>query len=131
MFTKTSQRIKRSCTARMPALNWCGFELEPLSIVKTLSRYGDKLKFFQIYGLRMRAIAAARGKFVIMSDSDDTYDFTQIGEFVRKLDERYDLVMAMPFLHRLTLKTKTHRDAAAGRSAIRSTRGYFPGASEA
>ena len=116
----------------MPTLNSFGFELEPLSIVKTLSRYGDKLKFFQIYGLRMcGGVAAARGKFMIMSDSDDTYDFTQIGELVRKLDEGYDLVMAMPFLHRPTLKTKTHRDAAAGRSAIRSTRGYFPGASEA
>ena len=58
-----------------------------------------------------RGIAAARGNFVIMGDSDDSYDFTQIGDFVRKLDEGYDLVMgnrfkggirpqAMPFLHR-------------------------------
>jgi glycosyltransferase involved in cell wall biosynthesis len=56
-------------------------------------------------------IAAARGKFVIMGDSDDSYDFTQIGEFLSKLREGYDLVMgnrfkggilpgAMPFLHR-------------------------------
>ena len=45
-----------------------------------------------------------------MGDSDDSYDFTQIGDFVSKLDEGYDLVMgnrfkggirpnAMPFLH--------------------------------
>jgi hypothetical protein len=43
----------------MPTLNSFGFDLEPLSIVKTLSRYGDKLKFFQIYGLRMRGNIAS------------------------------------------------------------------------
>ena len=64
------------------------------------------------YGSALRGgIAAARGKFVIMGDSDDSYDFTQLGDFVAKLDEGYDLVMgnrfhgeirpgAMPFLHR-------------------------------
>jgi glycosyltransferase involved in cell wall biosynthesis len=64
------------------------------------------------YGSALRGgIGAARGNFVIMGDSDASYDFTQIGEFVRKLDEGYDLVMgnrfkgeirarAMPFLHR-------------------------------
>jgi glycosyltransferase involved in cell wall biosynthesis len=64
------------------------------------------------YGSALRGgIAAARGKYVIMGDSDDSYDFTQLGDFVAKLDEGYDLVMgnrfhggirpgAMPFLHR-------------------------------
>lgn len=64
------------------------------------------------YGSALRGgIAAARGKFVIMGDSDDSYDFTQLGDFVSKLSEGYDLVMgnrfqggirpdAMPFLHR-------------------------------
>lgn len=63
------------------------------------------------YGSALRGgIAAARGKFVIMGDSDDSYDFTQLGDFVAKLNEGYDLVMgnrrtggirpgAMPFLH--------------------------------
>ena len=46
-----------------------------------------------------------------MVDSDDSYDFTQLGEFVGKLRQGYDLVMgnrfrgaillgAMPLLHR-------------------------------
>jgi glycosyltransferase involved in cell wall biosynthesis len=59
----------------------------------------------------MGGIAAARGKFIIMGDADDSYDFTAIGPFVEKLREGYDLVMgnrfkggikpgAMPFLHR-------------------------------
>jgi glycosyltransferase involved in cell wall biosynthesis len=64
------------------------------------------------YGSALRGgIAAARGKFVIMGDSDESYDFTQLGDFVTKLREGYDLVMgnrfhggirpgAMPFLHR-------------------------------
>jgi glycosyltransferase involved in cell wall biosynthesis len=64
------------------------------------------------YGSALRGgIAAARGKFVIMGDSDDSYDFSQLGDFFAKLNEGYDLVMgnrrmggirpgAMPFLHR-------------------------------
>jgi glycosyltransferase involved in cell wall biosynthesis len=64
------------------------------------------------YGSALRGgIAAARGKLVLMGDSDDSYDFTQLGDFVYKLKEGYDLVMgnrfrggirpgAMPFLHR-------------------------------
>src|SRR3984893_8640598 len=64
------------------------------------------------YGSALRAgIAAARGRLVIMGDSDDSYDFTQIGDFVDKLNDGFDLVMgnrfqggirpgAMPLLHR-------------------------------
>jgi glycosyltransferase involved in cell wall biosynthesis len=64
------------------------------------------------YGSALRAgIAAARGKYVIMGDSDDSYDFTQLGDFLEKLRSGSELVMgnrfqgsirpgAMPFLHR-------------------------------
>jgi len=64
------------------------------------------------YGSALRGgIAAAKGKYVIMGDADDSYDFTQLADFVNKLDEGYDLVMgnrfkggiqpgAMPVLHR-------------------------------
>lgn len=62
----------------------------------------------------MGGIEAARGKFVIMGDADDSYDFLEIPKFVEKLREDYDLVQgcrlpngggrvlpgAMPFLHR-------------------------------
>ena len=62
----------------------------------------------------MGGISAARGKFVIMGDADDSYNFLEIPKFVEKLREGYDLVQgcrlpsgggtilpeAMPFLHR-------------------------------
>ncbi len=62
----------------------------------------------------MGGICAARGKYVIMGDADDSYDFLEIPKFVAKLREGYDLVQgcrlsagggtvmpgAMPTLHR-------------------------------
>ena len=64
------------------------------------------------YGSALKGgIAAARGKYIIMGDADDSYDFSSLNPFVRKLRNGYDLVMgnrfkggiesgAMPFLHR-------------------------------
>jgi glycosyltransferase involved in cell wall biosynthesis len=40
----------------------------------------------------MGGIAAARGKYVIMGDADDSYDFSQLTPFLAKLREGYDLV---------------------------------------
>jgi len=56
-------------------------------------------------------IAAARGRWVIMGDADDSYDFSELGPFVEQLRNGYDLVAgnrfrggirpgAMPWLHR-------------------------------
>jgi Glycosyl transferase family 2 len=56
-------------------------------------------------------LRAAAGRFVIMGDADDSYDFTSIGPFLDELRAGSDLVMgnrfrggiaphAMPFLHR-------------------------------
>ncbi|RUW26597.1 glycosyltransferase [Mesorhizobium sp. M4B.F.Ca.ET.215.01.1.1] len=56
-------------------------------------------------------IAAARGRFVIMGDADDSYDFSALDAFVARLRDGADLVMgnrfrggietgAMPPLHR-------------------------------
>jgi glycosyltransferase involved in cell wall biosynthesis len=51
------------------------------------------------YGSALRGgIAAARGRFVIMGDSDDSYDFTALGAFLSKLKEGADLVMGNRFL---------------------------------
>jgi len=59
----------------------------------------------------MGGIQAAQGRYVIMGDADDSYDFAALENYVKQLREGYDLVMgnrfkggikpnAMPFLHR-------------------------------
>jgi glycosyltransferase involved in cell wall biosynthesis len=62
----------------------------------------------------MGGIAEAQGKYIIMGDADDSYDFLEIPRFVEKLRQGADLVQgcrlpsgggkvmpgAMPFLHR-------------------------------
>ena len=46
----------------------------------------------------MGGIAAARGRYIIMGDADDSYDFGSLGPFIAKLREGYDLVMGNRFL---------------------------------
>jgi glycosyltransferase involved in cell wall biosynthesis len=75
----------------------------------------------------MGGIGAARGRYVIMGDADDSYDFGEVPKFVDKLRQGFDLVQgcrlprgggtvrpgAMPFSHRwlgnpgLTLLVRT------------------------
>lgn len=85
--TDGSQEIARSCGARIVDIPRKG--------------YGSAL---------MGAIQAAKGKYVIMGDSDDSYDFSNLNAYLEKLREGFDLVMgnrfkggiakgAMPFLH--------------------------------
>lgn len=46
------------------------------------------------YGNALRGgIAAARGKYILMGDADDSYDFSEADRFVKKFREGYDLVM--------------------------------------
>lgn len=64
------------------------------------------------YGSALRGgIEAANGKYIIMGDADDSYDFNQLMPYLSKLREGNDLVMgnrfkggikkgAMPFLHK-------------------------------
>jgi hypothetical protein len=64
------------------------------------------------YGAALQAgISAAQGRFVIMGDCDESYDFSRLDGFVERLRSGADVVMgnrfqggiapgAMPFLHR-------------------------------
>jgi glycosyltransferase involved in cell wall biosynthesis len=64
------------------------------------------------YGAALAAgIEAAKGKYIIMGDSDESYDFSALTPFIDKLRQGYDLVMgnrfsggiapgAMPPMHR-------------------------------
>lgn len=58
-----------------------------------------------------KGVAEAHGKYIVMADSDDTYDFSEIKPFIDELLRGADLVVgsrlkgkilpgAMPFLHR-------------------------------
>jgi glycosyltransferase involved in cell wall biosynthesis len=50
------------------------------------------------YGAALHgAITAARGRYCIMGDSDDSYDFENLDGFLSKLREGYDLVMGNRF----------------------------------
>lgn len=50
------------------------------------------------YGAALHgAIAAANGRYCIMGDSDDSYDFNHLDGFVEKLRDGYDLVMGNRF----------------------------------
>jgi glycosyltransferase involved in cell wall biosynthesis len=88
----------------------------------------------------LAGFAAARGTYIVMGDADLTYDFNEIPNFVRELEDGADLVMgdrmdniqpgAMPWLHRyvgnpvlsgfLNVLYRTGvRDAHCGMRAIR------------
>ena len=43
-------------------------------------------------------IRAAHGRYIIMGDSDDSYDFSALDPFVARLREGYELVMGNRFL---------------------------------
>jgi hypothetical protein len=62
-------------------------------------------------GALMAGIDAARGRYIIMADADDSYDLANLGPFIDRLREGHDVVMgnrfkggiaagAMPLLHR-------------------------------
>jgi len=66
----------------------------------------------QGYGAALQeGIRAARGRFIIMGDADESYDFSEVPQFLEKWREGYDVVMgnrfqggirpgAMPWHHR-------------------------------
>jgi len=72
--TDGSQEIARRCGARV--------------VPVALRGYGAAL---------FHATLKSHGRYIIMGDSDDSYDFTNLKPFVEKLREGYDLVMGNRF----------------------------------
>ena len=82
--------------------------------IRIASELGAKVVLQPIKGYGaalMKGIEAADGDIIIMGDSDDSYDWGNIGPFISKINEGYDFVMgnrfkggiepgAMPPLHR-------------------------------
>lgn len=61
---------------------------------------------FQGYGAAyLRGLEAVRGKYIVIADSDNTYDFYSISSFLEKLRQGYDFVMGSRF------KGKMHKKA--------------------
>jgi glycosyltransferase involved in cell wall biosynthesis len=73
--TDGSQEIARRCGARV--------------VNVPLRGYGAALYY---------ATLQCRGRYAIMGDSDDSYDFTDLMPFIQKLREGFDLVMGNRFL---------------------------------
>lgn len=73
--TDGSQEIAKKCGARV--------------IDVPIKGYGSALFF---------GAQEAYGKYIIMGDSDDSYDFSKLDRFIEKLDQGYDLVMGNRFL---------------------------------
>ena len=80
----------------------------------------------------LHGIQAARGRYVIMGDSDDSYDFSRLDAFVEKLRAGYHLVMgnrflggiaagAMPPLHRYLGNPVLSASAAGSSRALVAT----------
>ena len=77
-------------------------------------KHGAKVIHVQTkgYGAALKGgIQASQGKYIIMGDADNSYDFSALSPFIEKLREGYDLVMgnrfkggiqpgAMPLLHK-------------------------------
>jgi glycosyltransferase involved in cell wall biosynthesis len=49
----------------------------------------------------MKGIAAARGQFIVIGDSDNTYDFMELAQLVEPLRRGNDLVMGSRFMGRI------------------------------
>ncbi len=81
--------------------------------IKIAERCGARVAHIDVKGYGsalIGGIKSAKGKYCIMGDADDSYDFLGLAQFVEKLREGYDFVIgnrykggiqegAMPFLH--------------------------------
>jgi glycosyltransferase involved in cell wall biosynthesis len=61
---------------------------------------------------------AARGEWIIMGDSDDSYDFGALDPFVEKLRDGYDLVMGNRFLGGVALGAMPWKNRYIGNPAL-------------
>ena len=52
----------------------------------------------------LRGLKEAKAKYIIIGDSDDTYDFYEIPKFLKKLKEGYDFVMGSRFKGKIQKK---------------------------
>jgi len=51
----------------------------------------------------LKGLAVAKGKFIVIADSDNTYDFSEIHKFIKQLEKGYDFVIGNRFLGRMEI----------------------------
>jgi glycosyltransferase involved in cell wall biosynthesis len=71
----------------------------------------------------------ARGKFIIMGDSDDSYDFLNLGPFLEGLRAGNDLVMGNRFLHGIQAGAMPWKNRWIGNPGVTAIGRLFFGAS--
>lgn len=61
---------------------------------------------------------SAQGEYIIMGDSDNSYDFSNLDVFVQKLDQGYDLVMGNRFLGGIAPRAMPWKNRYIGNPAL-------------
>jgi len=49
----------------------------------------------------LKGMEIVKGKFIVIADSDNTYDFSEMPKFIKQLDEGYDFVIGNRFLGKM------------------------------
>ena len=81
-------------------------------IHQTAKGYGNAL---------MAGCEAARGRFLLMGDADDSYDFSDIGPFVDKLREGYELVIGTRIKGKILPGAMPWKNRYVGNPALTAT----------
>ena len=66
----------------------------------------------------LKGFAEARGRYIVMADADNTYDFNEIAAFVAPLRAGYDLVMGNRFAGRMAAGAMTWSHRYIGNPAL-------------
>jgi glycosyltransferase involved in cell wall biosynthesis len=73
----------------------------------------------------LKGFAEARGKYVVMADADNTYDFNEIPAFIQPLRDGYDLVMGNRFSGRMAKGAMTWSHRYIGNPLLSGLLNFF------
>jgi glycosyltransferase involved in cell wall biosynthesis len=73
----------------------------------------------------LKGFTEARGKYIVMADADNTYDFNEVDAFVQPLREGYDLVMGNRFAGRMAKDAMTWSHRYIGNPILSGLLNFF------
>jgi glycosyltransferase involved in cell wall biosynthesis len=73
----------------------------------------------------LKGFAEARGRYIVMADADNTYDFNEIQAFVQPLRDGYDLVMGNRFAGRMAQGAMTWSHRYIGNPLLSGLLNFF------